>query len=309
MVMPGADEEGRDGLWSLPKRASQRIVQDLRHDIGGFKRKIGDILPSTLDLFIERWLGFWITLIGLTFTIGGLGMALVFAAELGNTNPTLSRTIPGALEHIWTVGLLVVLTYGAVLVSLLLVSAVRFVLWGRNTYLDIWTRDTPPFSTATQEEESAEWPPTDQQRQKARIHARDYLGNGAVLFISILFILLLLESIATETLNKLLSSSLLTVIGNSIDVGVGILDFNGALGTAAPNANQPELVLFVLFFGPPAAVMAIGTRNLLYLVEGSIRTHIENVREGGIFSWSTAFLVSALLYSIGICANIIIQWA
>jgi len=306
--MTGADREGQNGRSSLTRRVSKRIVGDFRHDIRGAKRKGADFIPSAFILFVEKWLGFWVTLIGLTFTVGALGMGLIYVAEIGSTIPAISSTVPWLLGHIWTVGLLVVLTYGVVLFSLLLVSTARLVLWSRDTYLHFWSRDTPPFTTDTAEKESKQWPPSNQQRQEARDHARDYLGNGAILFVSILFLLFLFESIATETLNKLLSSSFLTIIGNSIDVGIGVLDFNSALGTAAPNAGQPEIVLFVLFFVLPAALMAIGTRNLLFLIEGHVRTHIENVREGNLLSWSTVVLFSMFLYSIGICANILVQW-
>jgi hypothetical protein len=306
--MVETDEEEEESPSSLPQRAAQRIVRDLQHDIQGAKRKGSDIFPSALTLFVEKWLGFWISLIGLTITVGFLGIGLIYAAEIGSTIPALSSTIPWFLGHIWTVGLLVTLTYGVILLSLLLVSAARLVLWCRDTYLKYWNRDTPPFTADTSEKKSARWPPTNQQRQKARNLARDYIGNGAVLFVSILFVLVLLEQIATETLNRLLSSRLLTVIGDSIDVGIGVLDFESVLRAAAPNASQPQLILFILFFVLPAGLMAIGTRNLLYLIEGRVRTHIENVREGNFLSWSALILVSMFLYSLGICANILIQW-
>ncbi|MDQ2074741.1 hypothetical protein RBH20_19630 [Haloarcula sp. H-GB4] len=305
--MTEADEEGRGDVSSISRQAIQRIIQDFRYDIQGAKRKGADFIPSAFILFLEKWLGFWITLIIITFTIGTLGMCLVYAAKMGSTFPILSNSLPWLLGHIWIVGLLVVLTYGVVLFSLLLVSAVRLVFWSRDTYVDIWNRDTPPFTTHDSEEESRVRPPSDQQRQEAWNHARDYLGNGSILFISIVGLLLLFESVATETLNKLLSSSFLTIIGNSIDVGIGVLDFNSALETVAPNAGQPEIVLFVLFFVLPAAVMAIGTRNLLFLIEAQVRTHIENVREGNFLSWSTVILFTMFVYSIGICANILVQ--
>ena len=305
--MVETDEE-EESLSSLPQRVAQRVFQDLQHDIQGAKRKGSDIFPLALTLFVERWLGFWVTLIGLTFTVGFLGIGLIYAAEIGSTIPALSSTISWFLGHLWTVGLLVTLTYGVILLSLLLVSAARLVLWCRNTYLKYWNRDTPPFTAGTSEKKSEEWPPTNQQQQKAWDHAKDYIGNGAVLFVFVLTVLLLLEQVATETLNKLLSSRLLTVIGDSIDVGIGVLDFEGVIGMAAPNASQPQLILFLLFFALPAGLMTIGTRNLLYLVEGHVRTHIENVRDGNFLSWSTLVLISMFLYSLGICANILVQW-
>jgi len=305
--MAKADKEAQEGLSSLPRRAFQRIVGDLRHDFQGAKRKGADVIPSAFTLLVEKWLGFWVTLIGLTITVGSLGMGLVYAAEMGSTVPALSNTVPWLLGHIWTVGLLVVLTYGVILFSLILVSVSRLVLWGRDTYLHFWNRDTPPFTTDIPEEGSKQWPPTDEQRQEAWGHATDYLGNGSILFISIVFLLSLLEQIATETLNGLLSSSFLSVVGNSVSVGIGLLDFDSILGTAAPNASQPEIALFVLFFVLPSTVIAIGTRNLLYLVEGGVRTHIENVRGGDLLSWSTVILSVMFLYSLGICANILAQ--
>ena len=305
--MTETDGEGKGGFSSLPRRAIQRTVRDFRHDIQETKRKGTDFILSAFILLLEKWLGFWITLIGITFTVGTLGTGLVYAGEMGSTIPILSNSVPWLLGHIWTVGLLVVLTYGVILFSLLLVSTARLILWSQNTYSDVWNRDTPPFTTDSSQEEPRIWPPNDQQRQEAWNHTRDYLGNGAILFVSIVSLLFLFETIATETLHKMLSSSFLTVIGNSMDVGIGMLDFNSALGTAAPNAGQPEIVLFVLFFVIPAAVMAIGTRNLLFLIEGYVRTHIENVREGNLLSWSTVVLFSMFLYSISICANILIQ--
>lgn len=303
----GEEQGGQGAHPSLLRRAIQRLVQDFKHDIHGAKRKGMDLIPYAVVLLIEKWLGFWTTLIGLTFTVGALGMGLVYVAEMGSTIPTLSNSVPWLLGHLWTVGILVILTYGVVLFSLLLVSAARLILWIRDTYLRIWNRDTPPFTPNGSKKESPEWPPSDQQRQEAWNHARDYLGSGAVVFVLIVSALLLAESIAQETVNELLSSRFLTIIGNSLDVGIGFLDFNGALGTAAPNANQPELVLFILFFVIPAAIMAIGTRNLLYLVEGQVRVEIEKVREGNILSRSTAMLVFLFLYSIGIFANILFE--
>lgn len=308
MTETDGEEQGGQGAHpSLLRRAIQRIVRDFKHDIQGAKRKGIDIIPSAFILLVEKWLGFWTTLIGLTFTVGALGMGLVYVAEMGSTIPPISNSVPWLLGHLWAVGLLIVLTYGVVLFSLLLVSAARLILWIRDTYLHIWNRDTPPFTPDGSKKETPEWPPSDQQRQEAWNHARDYLGNGAILFVSIVFVLLLAERIAQETVNELLSSPFLTIIGNSLDVGIGFLDFNGALGTAAPNARQPELALFVLFFVIPAAVMAIGTRNLLYLIEGQVRVEIEKVREGNLLSRSTAMLVFLFLYSIGIFANILIE--
>lgn len=306
--MAETNGEGEDEISSLPERAVQRLVSNLQYDLQRAKRKSKRIIASVFVLLIEKWLGFWITLISVTLTVGSLGMVLVYAAEIGSTVPALSNTVPWLLGHIWIVGLLVVLTYGAILFSLLLVSSTRLVLWGRNIYIKFWNRDTPPFSTETSEEESKQWPPTDQQRKEAWNHSKDYLGNGSVFFISILFVLFLFEQLATETLNQLLSSHFITIIGSSLDVGIGVLDLDSALGMAAPDASQPELVLFILFFVLPAAVMAIGTRNLLFLMEGWVREHIEKVRNRNLINRSMAILSIIFLYTLGICSNIIIQW-
>lgn len=305
--MGEGDKETQEGISTLPRRAVERFIGDLRHDAQEAKRKGTEIIPTALVLIVEKWLGFWITLIGLTLTVGSLGMGLTYVAEKGATVPSLSNNVPWLLGHIWTVGLLVVLTYGVILFALLLVSAVRLVLWGRNIYVNLWDRNTPPFSTNTSTEDSEQWPPTDKQREEAWKHARDNLGNGSILFISIVFLLLMFEQIAAETLNELLSSSWLTVIGNSIDAGIGFLDFESLLGTAAPNASQYEIALFFLFFVLPSTVIAIGTRNLLYLVEAWVRDHIEKIRDGNLLSRSTVILAFLSLYSIGICVNIIIQ--
>ncbi|MCD2200808.1 hypothetical protein LPA44_13005 [Halobacterium sp. KA-4] len=305
--MTEENNETQEGVLTLPQRMIERIVEDIRHDIQEGKQKTAEIIPAAFILFVEKWLGFWVTLIGLTFTIGSLGMGLTYAAEKGATIPALANNISWFLGHIWTVGLLVVLTYGVILFSLLLVSTVRLVLWGRTIYRKFWNQNTPPFSTETTEAGSKQWPPTNQQREEAWKHAKDHLGNGSILFITITFLLLLFEQLAAETLNNLLSSSWLTVVGNSIDVGIGVLDFDSILGAAAPNASQYGIVLFVLFFVLPSAVVAIGTRNLLYLVESSIRDHIEKGRNGSLRSKSTALLAFFFLYSIGICTNILIQ--
>lgn len=306
--MADNDDEGQEGLSSLPERAVQRIIRDLRHDAREVKQKGIHLVPSAFILFLEKWLGFWILLIGLSFTIGTLGLGLTLAAEAGSTIPELASTIPWALNHIWTVGLLVTLTYGVVLFSLLLVSAARFVLWIQHTYLKYWNRDTPPFTTDDSDSKYTQWPPTSKQRHEAWVHARNYIGNGSILFISVLFLLVMFEQIATETLNKVLSSRLLTIIGSSIDVGIGVLDFESVIGAAVPNASQPQLIFLILFLVLPAGLMAIGTRNLLFLSEGYIRTHIDKVRNGNFLSWSTVVLVSMFIYSLGICANIYIQW-
>jgi len=63
-VMAESDGEGQEDLSSLPRRAIQRIVRDVRHDIHGTKRKGADIIPSVFILFLEKWLGFWISFIG-----------------------------------------------------------------------------------------------------------------------------------------------------------------------------------------------------------------------------------------------------
>lgn len=306
--MVKTDGEERGGFSSFPRRAVKRLVRDFRHDIREVKSTSADILPSAFIFLVEKWLGFWVTLVAVTFTVGYLGMGLVYVAEIGSTIPALFNTVPWLVSHVWIVGLLVVLTYGVVIFSVLMVSTARFVLWGRDTYLKFWRRDTPPFRTGSLEEEPKQWPPTDHQRKKAWNHAKNYIGYGSILFISIGSLLFLFEQMATETLNQVLSSRVFTIIGTSIDIGIGVVDFDSALWLVAPNASQPELVLLVLFFVPPTAVMAIGTRNLLFFIESGIREHIENIRAGNLLSWSTAILFFMFLYTLGICANIAIQW-
>lgn len=306
--MTKTDEQESEKSSSLPRRAAERLAEDFQHDIRGIKQKGVDVVPSAFILFVEKWLGFWMTIVGVTLSIGLLGLGFVYGAEFARTVPILSSRVQWLLDYIWVVGLLFVLTYGAVLFSLVIVSAARFVLWVRDNYLKFWNRDTPPFTKGTSEKESKQWPPSNKQRKEALEHAKNYLSVGSIFFISVVSVLLLIEQFATETLNQLLSSRFVTVIGNSIDIGIVVLDFDSALGTAAPNASQPEVVFFILFFVLPAAVMAIAARNLVFLVEARIRDHIENVRDGDLLNWSTVVLLSMFVYSLTVCASLIIQW-
>ncbi len=302
------DDDQRKALSSVPRRVIRRLIRDLRYDLRETKQKVSNFIPLAFIQFVEKWLGFWFALITITYTVGVLGIGLIYTAEVGSSIHALSSTIPGVLGHIWTVGVLITLSYGVVLLSLLLVSAVRFILWCRDTYLGYWNRDTPPFTTENSKKSPGEWPPSRQQQENAWNHTRDYIGYGAILFSSVLFLAVLLNQIATETLSNLLSSRLLTILGSSIDVGIGILDFDNVIKMTAPNASQPQLVLFIVFFVLPAGVMAIGTRNLLYLVEGYVRIRIENIREGNYLSRSTVVLMIMFTYSLSICANFLSQW-
>lgn len=306
--MAETDGEGDGGLSSLPRRASQRIVQDFRHDIQEAKRKGADILPSAFILFVEKWLGFWLAIIGSAFTVGVLGMGLVYIAEVASTVSVLSNSVPWLIGHVWILGLLTVLTWGVMLFSLLLVSGVRLVLWSHNVYRDFWNRHTPPFSPDSSDNDSTPWPPSDHERDTARDRMLDFFGKGGITFIGIFILLIIADRIDSETLNELLSAPTLTAIGESFDLGFGIVDFDGLLGSIAPNATQPQLVLFALVFVLPGAVMSIGARNLLFLTESHIRDHIEIVRNGNLLGRSTAPLIALMLYSIGICANIFAQW-
>lgn len=304
---------GSDGIWSekvtsLLRRVSQRIIRDLRHDIRAGKRKGKDTIPSAVITFVEKWLGFWFAVIGSGLVIGSLGMALVSVAEWMGTVSLFATTAPWIINHVWIVGLLVVLTWGVLLFSLVLVSVARLALWSRDTFTAIWNRHTPPFKEASPDATTTPWPPTEEELDAARARMADFLGWGAIIFTTTLFLLLVVESIAKETLYSLLSSSQLTAIGNSLDVGIGVIDFRGILGVVAPSVNQPHLVLVILFIVLPGSVMAIGTRNFLFLTESHVREHINSVLEKGLIGWSTAYLLFLFLYSIGVCIQLLVHW-
>lgn len=194
------------------------------------------------------------------------------------------------------------------LFAILSVSAFRIALWSQDIITGIWNRHTPPFTTVDTENNSRPWPPTNAELDAARKQMWDFLGKGAIIFLGILFVLVLAENTAATTLYSLLSSSYLTAIGDSLNAGIGLLDFGGTLETLAPNMDQPQLVLYILFFGLPGAVMAIGARNFLFLMESGIRERIETVRDDGLIARETVFLGFLFLYSIGVCIQFVDKW-
>ncbi len=305
--MAGTDEEGERSYTSLPRRMGQRIVRDIQHDILGAKQKGADVIPSAVILFVEKWLGFWVAVILSAFIVGSVGMGLVYIAEVASTVSVLSSSVPWFIGRMWVLGLLTTLTWGVMLFSLLLVSGVRLVLWSHHVYKNIWIQHTPPFSAVSPDDDPVPWPPSEHELDAAKDRMWDFFGKGGIAFLAILFLLLLAESLDPKTLNRLLSSSSLTAIGNSLDLGFGIVDFNSLLGSVAPNATQPQLVFFSLVFVLPGAVMSIGARNFLFLTESYIRDHIETVRNGNLLGRSTATLIALMLYSIGIFINILAQ--
>lgn len=312
MIVLGMTES--DGIWgekitSLLRRVCRRIIRDVRHDIREGKQKGADTLPSAVTTFVEKWLGFWLVVISSGIAIGGLGIVFVNTAEWMSTVSVLVTTVPWVINHVWLIGFLIVLTWGVLLFSIILVTGARLALWGRDTFAVIWNRHTPPFTEDGHDRTTTPWPPTDEELNAARARTRDFLGWGSIIFITMLFLLLVAESMAKETLYNLLSSSQLTAIGNSLDIGIGIVDFQGLLGTVAVDVNQPQLVFVILLVVFPGAVMAIGSRNLLFLVESHIREHIDNVLEKGLISRSAAYLFIAFLYSTAVCIQFLSQGA
>jgi len=293
---------------SLPQRVSQRIIRDLRHDIQAGKEKGADIIHSAVITFVEKWLGFWIAAIAPGFVIGGLGLGLVAAAEWMSTVSILVTTMPWAITHVWILGFLTVLTYGVLLFSLVLVTGARLALWCQDTFTAYWNRHTPPFSDDSHNATTTTWPPTNEARKSARDRVRDFLGWGAIVFVISLSILLAAESIAKATLYRLFSSSQLAAIGNSFDVGLGIIDVREVLHTVTPGVTQPQLIFVLLVFVFPAIVMAIGARNFLFLTEGWVREQIDSVVKDGPLNGSTAVLILSFLYTIAVCFQIFSHW-
>lgn len=306
--MAGSDKNGWGEITTLPRRVIQRIGRDIRHDVRKAKQKGSETIPSAILFAVEKWLGFWAAVIVTALVIGGLGMGLVYVAEWASTVSMLTSNASWAIGQIGALGLLTVLTWGVIIFAIVLVSGFRLALWSKSTFMGLWNQHTPPFTENRTREEPSPWHSTDEDLKTAWEEMTDFLGWGSIIFIIILFVLFLAENIAQKTLNDFLSSSYLTAIGNSLDVAFWVVNFDGLLEAVAPNVSQPQLVLFVLFFVIPGAVMAIGARNLLYITEVHVREHIEIMRDDGLIGWSTFYLVSLFLYSIGICIQILAQW-
>lgn len=308
--MAGPDKSGWENIASLPRRITERVVTDVRHDMRGTKQKAADILPPALLFAIEKWLAFWFVLIGTALLIGGLGMGLVSVAEWASTVPVLTSTVPWAIGHVWLLGLLTVLTWGVILFALVAVSVVRLALWFRTVTTAFWSRHTPPFTPAEDDSaaDSRAWPPSDAQLDRARDEMWDFLGKGSIAFVAVVFLLFAAETLASSILYGLLSSEHLMAVGDSLDAGVGVVDFGGLLAAVAPSVDQPQLIFIILFFGLPGTLMAIGARNLLFLAESHIRERIETVREDGPIGWAGLFLLVVLVYSTGVCIQLIAEF-
>lgn len=308
--MAGTDGEGGEGLSSIPRRVSQRIVRDLQHDLQGAKQKGVDRIPAAILFALEKWLGFWTALIGSAMFVGGLGMGLVAVAEWASTVSVLANTVPWAIGHVWTLGLLTVLTWGVMLFALLFVSVVRLALWVRNITTTVWDQHTPPFpeESATTDTDSQPWPATEDDLDTARNRMWDFLGKGSITFVVVVFVLFLAEAVASSTLYALLSSEYISAVAGSINAGIGLFDFAGMVDVIAPGTSQQQLVLFILIFAPAGAVMAIGIRNFLFLAESQIREHFETVREDGPLGWAGLYLFVLLTWSTGAAIQLLNYW-
>lgn len=306
--MLGSDRGGWRKITSLPRRGSQRLIHDTRHDIRGAKRKAAAVIPPAVLFFVEKWLGFWTAVIASALTVGGLGMGLVYLARWASTVSVLVTTILWFIKVVGIVGFLTILTWGVILFAIVLVSGLRLILWIQNTFRRFWNQHTPPFWEHRPEDESTTWPATDEDCKTAWKEMRDYLGWGSIIFVSILTIMLYAENTAEKDLYGILSSPYLTAIGSSIDAGFQFVDFDGFINTVAPNATQPQLLFFILFFVIPGGVAAIGARNLLFLTESQVRERIETVQEDGFICSSTVYLAIWFIWSTGVCIQLLNQW-
>lgn len=149
-----------DRARSVGQRLKEWAVSDITQDIRDGKQWTADNIPRGIAYAVEKWIGFWLAFLFIS-VFGWGGLAIVEAARKASDILILVDTVPWAISHIGSLGILAVFLAGIWLLGVVVVSAVRVLFWLRAVWKNFWKKHTPRFTDSDAESDAPKWPPSD----------------------------------------------------------------------------------------------------------------------------------------------------
>lgn len=273
------------GARSIAGRVKDRIVRDLVLDARDGKQWAADRIPRGIALVVEKWVGFWYAFL-FTVVIGWGGLFLVEVARWASDVPAVINTAPRLVEYAGSFGLITVLLAGIGMFGVIVVSVARVLLWVRDASKNYWNQHTPRHLNSDTASDTPPWPPTEEEKDRARAKFRKFVLYGSLLFLIITPTLLWLEVNYPNELHAIIANPGLSSFADVVDAAIWVINIEALFATISTSVSQIWIVYFILVFVIPGIFLAIATRNLLFLAEGFVRNEIEEVAEGSLLSWT-----------------------
>lgn len=271
------------------------LVSSFATDIRDGRAWFSENVPQAALLVIEKWLGLWYALL-VAALLGMAGRGTVQFARWSGSITLLAETIPRAITWVGVFGILATLNAGLVMFGVLTVTAIRLLLWLRNTILNMWKQHTPPYVNEDEESENPFRVTSDEERNTAREKALSFGIWGSCWFMGITSALLYLEQHYEKQLYGATSNPQLGSIAEILNTAFWVIDVENLILTLAPSTTQTEIILFLLMVVVPGIWFVFSARNLLFVTEAGVREQLRKVRAEGLFQRTTLYLVVAFFY-------------
>ncbi|WP_416839116.1 hypothetical protein [Haloferax sp. DFSO52] len=288
------NKENLDTIVSVVVRLKRRIVRDLTLDLRDGSEWAKDNVSRGLAFLIEKWIGFWLTMILLSI-VGAFGGSIVDVARWATDVPVIVDWVPWSITLVAVFGILTVFTTGIILFGVIAVSAVRLLFWIRDRFQSFWNRHTPPFEQNEAESVTHEWPRSTHDVSKSMEKVKSFTFLGSICFMLVTSALVAIEVTYRESFYATLSTPALSPISETLNPTLWIINVSGLMSIIAPYVTQTQVVLLILLIGIPGILLTIVARNLLFIIERAVRKSIETVRQEGIVGWAGLKLVSVLV--------------
>lgn len=292
-----------DRVRSTVRRLKERAVEDITLDIRDGKQWAADNIPRGIAHVVEKWIGFWLAFLFIS-VFGWAGLVIVEAARRASDILLFADTVPWAVSHIGSIGILAVFLAGIWLLGVVVVSAVRVLFWLRAVWKNFWNKYTPRFTDSDVESDAPKWPPSDDEKDEAQSKMWTFVGRGSLTFMGIMIVLLGLEMNYPDRLHATASSPKLSLVSEVLNAALWVVNIEGLFEAVAANVPQAWAVYAIVLFVPPGISFVVAARNLLFLTESFVRDDIETVGEKGVLSLTglklAGYFVAFSLWAIAI---------
>lgn len=292
---------------SVGQRLKEWAVSGITQDVRDGKQWAADSIPYGIARVVEKWIGFWLAFLLVSF-LGWGGLVLIEAARGASDIMLLANTVPRAILFIGSIGILVVFLTGIWLLAIVVVSAVRVLFWLRTVWKNYWNKHTPRFTDSDAETNTPEWPPSDDEEDEAQSKVGQFALNGGLAFMGLMMILLQLEMNYPDRLHATVSSPELSLVSDVVNAALWVVNIEGLFETISANVSQAWVVYAILIFGLPGIFFVVAGRNLLFLTESFVGNHIETVAEKGVLNWTglklAGYFFAFSLWALGIVSRV-----
>lgn len=290
-------QQGVQITLSLVCRLWKWIVHDITAGLRDAQQWCTRNIPPAVVLVTEKWLGFCYAFV-VTFIVGFLGMSLLETARWASNQPELASTVPRLILGIGGIAFFVLLLWGIIQGALLIVSAIRVLFWIRNTWIDYWNGNTPPYSEPASGSDPHPWPPSNDEIAKAKEKAGQYFWKGAIWFPIITLILFQIEMNFSDQLYPVIRNTNWSVITNSMNTTFSIVDIGGLIEAVGLPLNAISIIGFIFSFVFPGILISLSTRNLLYVTEANVREKINKSSTGSKLEWRRIWLLVQVIVTV-----------